>query len=387
MSKTWACRWTALAVVAAGLPLYVHAQSDVAPAGAASKPVWLSIGPVTVAEGKEINGLVAIGPVTVAGTVHGDVTSFGGKIVLEKTAVVDGHVTAVCAPVEKAEGAKVAGDVNANAIPELALTPMGATNPDSLALVVGGIEVKGTERRGLVVVGGEVHVCQGADVAEVVGIGGRVQIDEGATVGSAKTIGGEIVRAGGANAGADATIAPFIGVCDQRMAGEVSPGPGRPGGGSMESSMEQSASGMRLSVACGGWWDLRASIASALQEAQFGLELQAKAAERHPVPEVGNPALGGVALQPGSVWPPVKALEIARDKDPALQHSTSVGTGIAISLAVAEGPATSQRQVRRTLRLAVPSDAASLAQEGYMGGGFGGGGFGGGLGGGLGGHY
>jgi hypothetical protein len=69
--------------------------------------VWLAIGPVTVEQSREIDGVVAIGLVTVSGKRMGGATSFGATIVLEKTAIVAGNVTAVCAPIDKADGARV----------------------------------------------------------------------------------------------------------------------------------------------------------------------------------------------------------------------------------------------------------------------------------------
>ena len=325
------------------------------------KPVWLAVGPVTVPQGEDIGGVVAIGPVTVAGKVKGDVTSFGGKIVLERTAVVGGNVTAVCAPVEKAEGATVGGEVRQNELPEMASTALDPQDPDAARLLIGSQEVTGAEGTRYIVLGGAVTVKGEAKVADILGVGAAITLAPAVEVDTIRGVAVEVRRPEGAQAKPDEIVEPLCLVCGGR---------GAVGGGAAASStmsLNQSTASVRLDAQTGGGATGHVGVSSAGPSSQVNVLLTTKAVPRFgPFPE-----------DPIYAWPTMVPTG-PDEASPLLRESFLVGAGMSINaslISVAEAnegePAGQQRSLTRTIALAVPADAVVLAQAGGYGAGYG----------------
>jgi hypothetical protein len=87
-------------------------------------------GKVTIEEDAILNGdLVVIGgTITSNGEISGSVVVMGGQVSLEESALVDGDVVTIGGQVDRAEGAKVKGDIVNNAAPNITL-PTGKIPP------------------------------------------------------------------------------------------------------------------------------------------------------------------------------------------------------------------------------------------------------------------
>ena len=161
---------------------------------AADDQVYITVGPTPVAEGARIGGLVAIGPVDIAGSVMGDVVALGGRVVLRETAVVAGDVIAVCSEVEVAEGATVGGRVMPDHLPELRQFHTGWAGSGGTTVRFGDTEIPRLRveemPRRLVVIGGDVHMHQRARIPDLIAVGGDVRRKSGARLGSVGIIGG-----------------------------------------------------------------------------------------------------------------------------------------------------------------------------------------------------
>jgi len=160
----------------------------------ADDQVYITVGPTPVVEGMRIGGLVAIGPVDIAGSVMGDVISLGGNVVLRETAVVGGDVIAVCSEVEVAEGATVGGRITPDHLPELRQFHTGWAGNGGTIVRFGDTEIprlRVEEMPGrLVVIGGDVHMDERAKIPDLIAIGGDVRRKSGARLGSVGIVGG-----------------------------------------------------------------------------------------------------------------------------------------------------------------------------------------------------
>lgn len=346
------------------------------------KPVWLCIGPAVVEEGQEIGGLVAFGPVTIAGKVQGDVTSFGGGIAVRKTGTIAGNVTAVCADINIAKGAQVEGVVQARQLPDMASIDVGWPGPDGMRIIFGDAEiVPGDAPIGpRVVIGGNVTVRGGAKVSEVVAVGGDVTIAEGADVDAVRLVGGRLTRAGGRATKQDETIEPLTLRCE----GLPTEDPKAPAAAWTTSTVQQRTQSMEVSVQPASDWQRWVTLALTNGSWNIALHTRTAAVVRRPAPEPDK--AGQFQVYPAwTGWP----LYAPTDSAPAFASSTAVGVGVYIGVSQAISTDGNQRSASRTIGLAVPASAKTLTEGlggyGPVGGGYGGlgsshgrGGFGGG---------
>jgi hypothetical protein len=330
-------------------------------------PVWLAVGPVTVPADQEIDGLVAIGPITVSGKVMGDVTSFGGRIVLEKTAVVAGHVTAVCASIEKAEGAQVGGEVRPNQIPEVAITQLDPQQADAAVLLIGTHEITARDGGRYIVLGGDVTVKAQAKAAAIMALGGTVTLEEGAEVGLVRGVGATVKRAGAAPREPDALLDPLVLPCG---------GHGVSTGAAMASSLttlRRSTASVALEAHTGEQSSGNSSVWSSGGPLQVGVTLTIKGARR----------FGPFMDDPEYPWPR-SVLDDREQASPLLRESAVAGAAVSISASLGgekvggpqpTPPEGEQRSFQQSVTLAVPANAAVLARPagfGYGGASFGG---------------
>ncbi len=331
------------------------AQAAALPPG---KPILVGVGPVSVAEGEEVGGVVAIGPVSIAGRVLGDVTTIGGKVSLARTALVAGNVTAVCAPVEVAEGAKVAGEVHANEFPGLASMDVGWPGAPQGAVVVGNWKpTAGVARPALIVIGGDAVVPKGTKMEQVGVLGGDLTIEEGADVATACVLGGTLTRVGGKLKEADEVLAPF--------AVPLEP-PAPPDAGAdvrTTLSLARSTSALRAAVETQGPWCSHATFAVGTARFTVWLALDTRAVQRVPEPAetpTAGGGLGGGAGVARDEWGAGYVDDpqyVSRDKDPAFQRSTMIGAGVEIAVTATDDQ---QRTVKRTINIGVPHEALWL---------------------------
>ncbi len=333
------------------------------------KPVWLCIGAAVVEEGEEIGGLVAFGPVTVGGKVHGDVTSFGGAIVVRKTGVIAGNVTAVCADITVAEGATVEGAVQARQLPDMASIDVGWPGPDAMRIIFGDAEIApGDGPIGpRVVIGGNATVRRGAAVSEVAAIGGDVTIEEGTEVSAVRIAGGRLQRPGGKAEEKDETIEPVTLTCE----GLPHEDPNAPAAAWTTSTVDHGTDSMRLVTQPASEWQRTIQLMLGNGRWSLSLHTQIAAVVREPAPE---PEKAGQfkAYPAWTGWP----LYAPADSSPAFAKSTAVGVGLHIGVSQAISQAGSQRSGSRTVTMAVPASAKTLTEAlgGYgpgVGGGYG----------------
>jgi hypothetical protein len=336
------------------------------PEPAAVKTVWLAVGPVSVAQGEEISGLAAIGPVTVAGTVLGDITSIGGKVSLTETAIVRGHVTAVCGSVDKAEGAKVAGEVRERTLADAASTTVGWPGSEGADMRIGDVEVqRGDDRPAwLIVLGGDVAVREGADVDDIVAFGGNLTIEEGAEVKRARVVGGELRRPEGKAKDEDEVLSGVVLPCSSVETRES------PAYRSSSLKIGQASGSMHLQItATGGpMAALDLTGRSMRGSVQIALGVQG----------IGRVAFGG--SRPAIIGGPhgdyfrrwqasltqfgtkrAAAQEVPEGSDPLFTESAAVGVGIRIVVSATEGQ---RGWGERTIVLGIPTGAEYLASSG-----------------------
>ncbi len=346
---------------------------DVGPVGT----VWLAMGPVTVGEGEEISGLVALGPVTVAGTVAGDVTSIGGKVSLQKSAVVTGNITAICAPIEVAEGAKVAGEVRPDELPDMASIIVGWPGTEAAAVRIGETEIGAGEGapKWLVVLGGNVTVPKGSQAGEIVAIGGDITVEEGAELKAARVIGGEIHRP-------EAKLSEQ----DEAMGGVVFPclaedRPDSPVSRSSQFRISQSTESMQFGLNSSGGSSARVDLSAKGEKGDLALSLAMDAVGRLPGRLPWRERYGGgEAPEYRPIWQshynqPGQATshpqQVPHDSDPDFAKSAAVGVGLQLIVSATDEK---DRRGERTVRIGIPGGAQTLlGAGGYAGGGFGGG--------------
>jgi hypothetical protein len=344
--------------------------------------VWLAVGPVTVGVNDEIGGLVALGPVTVEGTVRGDVVSLGGRIRLTPTAKVAGHVTAVCATIEREEGATVSGAVRAEALPEARSIDLGWPGSRAGTLLVGAATIAdGDTREAVLAVGGDVTVKRGARITEITVVGGNLKIADGATVSSAYVIGGRLERAGKAGE-EDQVVAPVV--LDSAAAG----GPGAVAGLNSTYTATQYAGPVSINLDASPF--RQPSLSISVAGARGGLQVSLNSIVGHRVRKTlaaaGRPPdweewLWGYN-QFGAYL--LEEVVVSDAADPAFADALAVAAALGVSASVSDDQG---RSASRSLQIGVPPEAARLApmaysQGSYGGGTRGGGGLGGGRGGG-----
>jgi len=360
-----------------GLRGALGAAPEVAPVGT----VWLAVGPVTVGEGEEIGGLVALGPVTIAGKVAGDVTSIGGKVSLEKSAVVTGNITAVCAPIEVAEGAQVAGEVRPHELPDMASVVVGWPGAQAAAVRIGETAIEAGEGapKWLVVLGGNVTVAKGSQAGEIVAIGGAITVEEGAELKAARAIGGVVGRPQGQAIENDEAIEGLVFPC----LGE-SP-PGTPASRSSQFRISQSAESMQFGLSSSGGTGARIDLSAKGDQGDLSLSLAMDAVGRFPGAAGWRERYGGARAEGyRPVWqvhydqfgqPTSNAQGVPENSDPDFAKSAAVGVGLQFIVSATDEK---DRRGERTVRIGIPGGAQALLGAG----GYGGGGYGGGYGGG-----
>ncbi len=340
------------------------------PQPAPVETVWLAVGPVSLPPDVEISGLVAVGPVTVAGKVLGDITSIGGKVSLAETAVVRGHVTAVCATVDRAEGATVAGEVRERTLEDVASTTVGWPGSEGAILRIGDVGVRRGENSAswVLALGGDVTVRKGAEVDEIVAFGGDLTIEEGADVRRARVIGGELRRPEGKARDEDEVLSGAVLPCSSTEA------PESPAYRSSSLKIGQSSTSIQCRITTTGGTSARLDLTaqSVRGSVQIALGMQG----------IGRVAFGGP--RPAIIrgrnddyyrrWQAsytqfgtkrAAAQEVPEGSDPLFTESAAVGVGIRIVV-----NATDQQRAwgERTIVLGIPTGAEYLAAPPGIGG-------------------
>lgn len=326
-----------------------HQQTRSPDAGpeVAETPVLLGVGVVSVAEGKEISGLVVIGGADIAGEVTGDVTAIGGPVTLAATAVVRGNVTAVCASVTQAEGAKVYGEVQERQLEEMSVVDIGWPEPGDQVVRIGDVELRQGQENpiALIVLGGKVTVGKGVRAAEIIAIGGDVTIEKGADVAKVTVIGGKVTRPKGQAADEDEVVPAAVVACGtwQMVRG--------PASGSASTTITHAAPSTMLSVESTGrhWGQV-----TVRRPEGPGLLLDLRLASngnRHDLRGFNQgPRPDGAAIDPKD------------QPDPLFRSSMAVSAGMSLKVTAAtmgEGD-TPLTSVERTITLGVPAGSEGL---------------------------
>lgn len=314
---------------------------------------WVAIGPVLVGPDEAVQSLVAVGPITVAGSVFGDVTGIGGRVVLAPGALVTGRVTAICASVEVAEGAKVLGGVRQQELSLMRVTPLTPDLPSGAELILGDREFTEAYPRQAIVVGGSALVRAGAGLTEIIALGGDVRIEAGPQVKAARVLGGQLTRVAARADDQDERSEPLLLRCGGRTAAEQA------ALGRLTSSFERDQGNLKYAAYSDTWYTGEVRLAAFAPEARAELALAVKQATRSPLPA------GARLDQPlnfGEGWSswPRRTLCVPTDADPLWQKSCALGVALRIEATI-ETPQDRRRNVsHRSLTLGVPADAEGL---------------------------
>ena len=319
--------------------------------------VWIAVGPVSVGANQEVGSLMAVGPVTVEGKVHGDVTSLGGKVTVAPSGVIAGQLTALCAQADVAEGGKVAGDVKAYELPEMDRTSLSLRSPADAELIVGNAEFSEPFPTCAVVIGGDAIVRAGSGLTEILAVGGNVRIEAGAHVKAARVVGGKLERVATEEGAQDQVTEPFI----LRCAGHSAPG--GVAAALWTSNLEEDVENVKLAAYSEEWGTGEVHLAAFGVQSRVELTIAAKYATRSPLPK--GRSLGEWRQNIGEGWDswPKRQLWVATDADPLLIESAALGVGVRIDAGIESPGEPHRRSSQRSITLGVPSDARELIAE------------------------
>ncbi|MBM3497197.1 MAG: polymer-forming cytoskeletal protein [Armatimonadetes bacterium] len=316
---------------------------------------WVVIGPVSVGPDEAVQSLVAVGPITIAGNVFGDVVSVGGKVTIAPTALVAGNVTALCGYVEVAEGAKVLGTVRANELALVRVTPLTPAAPAEAALILGDHEFIDPRLRQAIVIGGNALVRATSGLTEIIALGGDVRIEAGPQVSAARVFGGQLTRVAPRPEAQDERAEPMRLRFGGRLAAESS------AVARLTSSFERDRENLKLAAFSERSNTGEAHLAAFAPSSRVELTLAVKQANRSPLSAGQQP---GQWLQFGEGWAswPKRSLDVPADADPLLQQSAALGVALRIDATI-ETPGEPRRNLaQRTLTLGIPADAEGLLE-------------------------
>ena len=329
---------------------------------------WISVGPVTVGEGEIAGGMVALGAVTVAGEVRGDVLSVGGGVTLAKGSTVTGNVTAIRAGIDRAKGAKVFGEVQPDRLPELDLVELSPSEHGTNRVHFGAARIDGEELASVVVVGGDLTVGADAQIGLVVVMGGDLIVEAGGTCRNVQVAGGSVTAPETAEVGTSKATAPQVLKC-----GGQTPGTSARSWIMPRNHREDSYLQVHMDTT-----DPWRAIIEVKAPTALGINLKvltvacARRLEstRPPANESsgggrgGGGGFGGGGGGGEATWP-TAPIYVADDADPLFAASTAIGTAIKLEARVRlSQPYQGQRNQPQTIALAVPSDAGVLVGMG-----------------------